>query len=70
MKLIFTREITEIISIEDELLREIIPDVDDLEFEEIEEYLNKYFYNKDLDNYDLIEYNEETSIIETKEKTS
>ena len=64
MRLKFTRIITESIEIEDELLREIIPDVDDLEFEEVEEYLNKYFYNKDLDNYDLIEYLENTEITE------
>lgn len=49
MKITFTRQTVETINLDDHEIREIIPNLDELEFEEVKEELIKYFWNKDLE---------------------
>ena len=68
MKVTFTRVNTEQIVLEDSDLREIIPNLNELDFDEIEEVLNKYLYNKDLEeNYGLSMWGEKTIVKEIKD---
>lgn len=63
MQIQFTRTNIESINLDDSDIRAIIPNLDELEFEEIQELLIRYFWNKDLDEtHGLAQWGEEYDV--------